>query len=47
MTYIHEWEGAFRTNDSLKVGDAEALQNNMLAFAFLPTSQELKSNSRK
>jgi hypothetical protein len=28
MTYIHEWEWTYRTDDSLEVGDAEALDNN-------------------
>ena len=46
-TYIHEREGAFRADDSLKVGDAEALQSIMLAFMFLPTIQELESDLRK
>lgn len=46
-TYIHEWEGAFRTNDSLKIGDAEALESVMLAFVFLPISHEVESDLRK
>ena len=37
MTYIHEWEWTCRTDDSLKVGDAEALDNILLAFVFSPS----------
>jgi hypothetical protein len=39
MTYIHEWEWAGRTDDSLKVGDAEALDDNLLGFVFMPAFQ--------
>jgi hypothetical protein len=34
MTYVHEWEWTCRTDDSLEVGDAEALENGSLGFVF-------------
>jgi hypothetical protein len=34
MTYIHEWERTCRTDDSLEVGNAEALKNDSLGFVF-------------
>jgi hypothetical protein len=38
-TYIHEWEGAFRTDDSLEVGDTEALWTVVLALSVFHTLQ--------
>ena len=38
-TYIHEGKGTFGHDNSLKVGDAEALRKIMLARVPLSTSQ--------
>jgi len=46
-TYIHEREGTLRTDDGLKIGDAEALEENMLASVFLRILPNPESDLRK